>query len=76
LINFSLTLRSLEDLTGEDRLFKQLKKALIERALGTELSEHLGGTRKAILPAAEPATAATGPVRRLSEKTGITLASA
>ena len=26
-----------EDLTGEDGLFKQLKKALIERALGAEL---------------------------------------
>ena len=31
-----------EDLTGEDGLFKQLKKAPIERALGAELSEHLG----------------------------------
>jgi len=31
-----------EDLTGEDGLFKQLKRALIERALGAELSEHLG----------------------------------
>jgi putative transposase len=31
-----------EDLTGESGLFKQLKKALIERALGAELSEHLG----------------------------------
>lgn len=30
------------DLTGEDGLFKQLKKALIERALGAELTEHLG----------------------------------
>jgi putative transposase len=29
-------------LTGEDGLFKQLKKALIERALGAELTEHLG----------------------------------
>ena len=27
-----------EDLTGEDGLFKQLKKALIERALGAELT--------------------------------------
>jgi hypothetical protein len=27
-----------EDLTGEKGLFKQLKKALIERALGAELS--------------------------------------
>src|SRR6202795_4138718 len=31
-----------EDLTGADGLFKQLKKALIERALGAELSAHLG----------------------------------
>ncbi len=31
-----------EDLTGENGLFKQLKKALIERALGAELSEHPG----------------------------------
>ena len=29
-----------EDLTGENGLFKQLKKALIERALGAELTEH------------------------------------
>src|SRR6201993_955685 len=31
-----------EDLTGDNGLFKQLKKALIERALGAELTEHLG----------------------------------
>ena len=31
-----------EDLLGEDGLFRQLKKALIERALGAELTEHLG----------------------------------
>jgi transposase-like protein len=30
------------DLLGEEGLFKQLKKALIERALGAELTEHLG----------------------------------
>jgi len=30
------------DLTDEDGLFKQLKKALIERAPGAELTEHLG----------------------------------
>ena len=29
-------------MTGENGLFKQLKKALIERALGAELTEHLG----------------------------------
>ena len=31
-----------EDLLGEEGLFKELKKALIERALGAELSDHLG----------------------------------
>jgi putative transposase len=31
-----------EDLTGDDGLFKQLKKALIERVLGAELTDHLG----------------------------------
>ncbi len=30
-----------EDLLGEERLFKELKKALLERALGAELSDHL-----------------------------------
>src|ERR1700745_2880713 len=31
-----------EALRGDEGLFKQLKKALIERALGAELTEHLG----------------------------------
>jgi putative transposase len=31
-----------EDLLGEDGLFKRLKKRLLERALGAELTEHLG----------------------------------
>jgi transposase-like protein len=31
-----------EDLLGEDGLFKQLKKALLERALGAELTHRLG----------------------------------
>jgi len=31
-----------EDLSGDGGLFKQLKKALIERALGAELTDHLG----------------------------------
>ena len=52
-----------EDLTGEDGLLKQLKKALIERALGTELTEHLG-YEKGDEPAGEAATAAMGQVRR------------
>src|ERR1700739_2829585 len=34
--------RSPEDLLGEEGLFKQLKKKLLERALGAELTEHLG----------------------------------
>ena len=34
--------RSPEDLLGEEGLFKELKKRLLERALGAELSEHLG----------------------------------
>ena len=31
-----------EDLLGDDGLFRQLKMALLERALGAELSDHLG----------------------------------
>ncbi len=31
-----------EDLLGDDGLFKQLKKALLERALGAEMTDHLG----------------------------------
>ena len=31
-----------EDLTGEGGLFKELKRALMERALGAELTHHLG----------------------------------
>jgi putative transposase len=31
-----------DDLTGEEGLLKQLTKALVERAMGAELSEHLG----------------------------------
>jgi hypothetical protein len=46
-----------EDLTGEGGLFKQLKKALIERALGAELTEHLGYEKGDLGAAA--ATAAT-----------------
>jgi transposase-like protein len=52
-----------EDLTGEDGLFRQIKKALIERALGVELTEHLGYER-AIRPAAAAAKAAMGRARR------------
>jgi putative transposase len=31
-----------DDLTGDDGLFKRLKKVLIERAPGAELTERLG----------------------------------
>ena len=31
-----------EDLLGDDGLFRQLKKALLERAPGAELTDHLG----------------------------------
>jgi putative transposase len=31
-----------EDLIGDEGLFKELKKRLLERALGAELSAHLG----------------------------------
>ena len=31
-----------DDLTSDNGIFKRLKKALIERALGAELSDHLG----------------------------------
>ena len=34
--------KSPEDLLGQDGLFKALKKALVERALNAELTEHLG----------------------------------
>ena len=31
-----------EDLLGDDGLFKELKRRLIEKALGAELTDHLG----------------------------------
>lgn len=31
-----------DDLLGEEGVFKELKKRLLERALGAELTEHLG----------------------------------
>jgi putative transposase len=33
---------SAEDLLGDGGIFRQLKKALMERALGAELTHHLG----------------------------------
>jgi putative transposase len=56
-----------EDLLGEEGLFKQLKKALLERALGAELSEHLGYAK------GDPAGRGTGNSRNgYSEKTVLT----
>ena len=56
-----------EDLTGDDGLFKQLKKALIERALGAELTEHLGYAK------GEPAGRGSGDSRNgSSSKTVLT----
>jgi putative transposase len=34
--------RSPEDLLGEEGLFRELKTRLLERALGAELTQHLG----------------------------------
>src|SRR5437870_12747493 len=56
-----------EDLTGADGLFKQLKKALIERALGAELSDHIGYEK------GDPTGRGSGNSRnRTSEKTVLT----
>ena len=56
-----------EDLLGEQGLFKQLKKALLERALGAELSEHLGYEK------GDPAGRGTGNSRNgYSDKTVLT----
>jgi transposase-like protein len=56
-----------EDLTGDDGLFKQIKKALIERALGAELTGHLGCEKSA------PAGRGTGNSRNgTSSKTILT----
>jgi putative transposase len=46
-----------EDLLGEEGLFKQLKKKLLKRALGAELTEHLGYEKGD--PAVAAATAGT-----------------
>ena len=56
-----------EDLLGDDGLFKQLKKALLERALGAELSDHLGYEK------GDPAGRGTGNSRNgHSDKTVLT----
>jgi len=56
-----------EDLSAEDGLFKRLKKALIERALGAELTDHLGYEK------GDPAGRGTGNSRNgVSAKTILT----
>jgi putative transposase len=56
-----------EDLLGEEGLFKHLKKALLERALGAELSGHLGYEK------GDPAGRGTGNSRNgYSSKTVLT----
>ena len=56
-----------EDLTGDSGLFKQLKKALMERALGAELTHHLGYEK------GDPAGRGSGNSRNgYSEKTVLT----
>ena len=53
-----------EDLLGDDGLLKRLKKALIERALGAELTAHLGYEK------GDPAGRGTGNIRNgYSKKT-------
>jgi putative transposase len=55
-----------QDLLGEEGLFKELKKRLLERALGAELTEHLGYEK------GDPAGRGSGNSRNgYSSKTGI-----
>jgi len=53
-----------EDIIGENGLLKQLTKAVLERALSAEMTEHLA-TSRTLRPAATAGTPATGPARRL-----------
>ena len=52
-----------EDLVGKDGIFKQLQKALIERAMAAEMTHHLG-TRRTIPRATTAAIQGTGRERR------------
>ena len=49
-----------EDIIGENGLLKELTKAVLERVLATEMTEHLGYRR-----ATTGATRATGKAKRL-----------
>jgi putative transposase len=46
------------ELLGDGGVYRQRKKALMERALGAELTHHLGYEKGAALPAVPGATAA------------------
>ena len=46
-----------EDLLGENGIFQELKKALLEKALGAELTHHLGCEKGKKPKAATPETA-------------------
>ena len=49
-----------EDIIGENGLLKQLTKAVLERALEAEMTDHLGATRSTTRRATTGATHATG----------------
>jgi hypothetical protein len=57
-----------EDLIGQNGILKQLTKALVERALQAELTDHLGHGKNELV-ANEPATPATGAARKPSRAT-------
>ena len=59
-----------EDLIGENGLFKQLTKLLVERALDAEMSEHLGHDKNA--PFTNPVgNAAMARARRRSKASSV-----
>ena len=53
-----------------NQLFRQMKKALMERALAGELTHHLGYGPGEAEPAVQPITATEPPRRRCSPKRG------
>jgi hypothetical protein len=55
-----------EDLVGENGLLKQLTKALVERALQAEMTDHLGHSKNQLLPMRQ-ATLAMDAVKRPSK---------
>ena len=59
-----------EDLLGEAGLFKQLMKALLERALGAKLTHHLATNTAPGAGAAAPTTATAAAPRRCSPTMG------